>query len=197
MFCRMAVFARFRLSVLCELPSVRIFVAAGAIRRSRFERRLGEFAASSRRLMALLTHDLGMRPAQRKVRLRMVKAWQVGPGFHRVARFAAGRPPVLYLLHLRFKLLAVRVPVATRARQAREMVRHSFRSARRQVRRVAFHARHRQMRTLQRKLALLVLRNRKRRWLESVYRVARFASSIERRRRELPSVCIRMAVRAF
>lgn len=89
-----AVTARRRLAILHELSGVGILVAAGTGRRRGLERCFGELALRARRLVTLLARNLGVSAPQREMRLGMIEAGQVGPGFHGMARFASRRPSV-------------------------------------------------------------------------------------------------------
>lgn len=176
---------------------MRVLVTFDAFRRCGLERRFCQFPIRGSRLVALLALELGVRPTQGEMRLGMVEARQIGPGFNRMASLASRGPACFHLFHLSLELLAMRILVAPGAGQIREMIGNDFRSGYRQIGRVTFRAGHRQMRSLQWKPASLMLRNGEGGRFESVHCVAGFAPAVVRSRRELSAMNIRVAIRAF
>lgn len=80
--CVVAVIASLRLAILHELAAVGIVVATGTGRRCGLERCFGELAFRAGRLMTLLARNLDVCAPQREMRLGMIEAGQIGPGFH-------------------------------------------------------------------------------------------------------------------
>lgn len=191
----MALLAGLRLPCFHELSRVRILVAARARRRRRTERRLRDLALRTGRLVTLLAMNLRVRADQRELGLRVVKAREVHPGFHRVASLASGRGAVRLLsLHAVAEFSVVRILVASGARPVIEAVGHEFRRVPCLALRMTFGARNGEVRARQTETALLMLCDREGRRPESADRVARLAPVVVPRRCKLPLVNVLVAV---
>jgi len=181
-----------------ELARVRILVAARARCRRRTERRLGELALGTGRLVALFAVNLRVRAKQWELGLGMVETRELEPGLHGVAGLASRRAAVrLFLRHAVAEFTVVRILMAPGARAVIEPVGHDFRGVPSLALRVAFGARHGEVRARQPEAALLMLCDREGRRMESADRVARLAPVVVRRRRKLPLVNVLVAVEAF
>lgn len=189
-----AIGAMCRSVVYRELPAVRIAVASLALLRRSCESRL----VGRARLVAVRTSDGAMSAQQRKFRLRMIETADVRPGFRGVARFAAQQRTIrTFLLHARREFAVVYVAMAGSARPVFEMKRQYTVRATALAGFVALGAWHRKMRPGERKMSLLMLRNREGGAMKIGHRMATLAAILVRRSRELPRVRVFVAVRAL
>lgn len=148
--------------------------------------------------MAFIARDFPVRPDERKLCLRVIEARQVCPGFHRMAGFASARPSVgAALRHLRLEFAVMRILMAACAGHVAEVIRDNLGRPGGLVCLVAFRASDSKMRPGQREARFLVQRDCIRRWLETVYVVARFAPVRVWRSRKLTAVRVLMAIGAF
>lgn len=182
------------LSAALELPCVWIFVALFALRGRSGEINIHQFAFEIRRAMAPCALHRAMRARQYELRCAVVEAFQITPGFCRVAHFTPERLAVrIGLGHPHCKLVPMRVGMACRTGSATEVINDCCRIRCRLVTLVACD---RHVPARKNETSLLVLRQRKRGWRERGLRVTLFASVEVRRPGELISVRVLMAIRA-
>ena len=191
----MAIGARGFARPVLELAPVRLLVAGFTLLRRPFELNL---MFPRQRLVALPASQRAVRTQQGELRLRMVKTVYVRPRSRVMAGLASeDRAVGPAFRHPLAELSVMRVLVACRATGVRKVEGQNLVGARGKPRFVAFVARHRRMRSRQRKLCLLVHCNRVQRTVIVLHRVAVFATVVVRRTRELAVMCVFVAIRAM
>jgi hypothetical protein len=177
-----------------ELARVRIRVAGFAILRRSLELNLVRIGWH---FVTLVTCNRSMTSEQRKFCFRMIEASDINPRPGTMAGFAtecgAIRP---FLRHAVFEFAFMRIAVACGAGAVREMERQNLVGPSAKAGLVTLGAGHRDVRTGQHEMGVLVLRNGERGTMKVFYRVAIFAAILVRSCCELVVVRILMAIRA-
>jgi hypothetical protein len=146
-----------------ELGTVVVGMATFTLLRSRAKVSMDQLGFQVGRLMAIDACHGAVGPGEREGRLLVIEPGQFIPRFGRVTRFAAGSMSVERAFHSFAKLPAMRVVVATGARQRVEVVAsRSLNCTGTRSRCMTFHAGYRQMAAGKFKSGLLMARDIKR-----------------------------------